>query len=91
VVRSAGETMKQIVVGAEALEALSTAIADTANQQDAGISQIGSAIQELDRGAQQNAALVEQTATAAGQLKDQASALAETVAVFKLPAAVSGG
>jgi methyl-accepting chemotaxis protein len=55
------------------------------------ISQIGSAIQELDRGAQQNAALVEQTATAAGQLKNQASALAETVAVFKLPAAVPGG
>ncbi|MCX7231853.1 MAG: methyl-accepting chemotaxis protein [Burkholderiales bacterium] len=91
VVRSAGETMKQIVIGAEELEALSTAIADAANQQDAGVSQIGSAIQELDRGAQQNAALVEQTAAAAGQLKDQASALAETVAVFKLPAAVSGG
>jgi hypothetical protein len=91
VVRSAGETMKQIVVGAEALEALSTAIADAANQQDAGVSQIGSTIQELDRGARQNAALVEQTAAAAGQLKDQASALAETVAVFKLPVAVSGG
>jgi methyl-accepting chemotaxis protein len=91
VVRSAGETMKQIVVNAEELEALSTAIADAANQQDAGVAQIGSAIQELDRGAQQNAALVEETAAAAGQLKDQASALAETVAVFKLPSGVSGG
>jgi methyl-accepting chemotaxis protein len=91
VVRSAGETMKQIVVNAEELEALSTAIADAANQQDAGVAQIGSAIQELDRGAQQNAALVEETAAAAGQLKDQASALAETVAVFKLPSGVGGG
>jgi methyl-accepting chemotaxis protein len=91
VVRGAGDTMKQIVVGAEELEALSTAIADAANQQDAGVSQIGSAIQELDRGAQQNATLVEETATSAGQLRDQASALAETVAVFKLPTGVSGG
>jgi methyl-accepting chemotaxis protein len=91
VVRSAGETMRQIVVNAEELEALSTAIADAANQQDAGVAQIGSAIQELDRGAQQNAALVEQTAAAAGQLKDQASALAETVAVFKLPSGATGG
>jgi methyl-accepting chemotaxis protein len=91
VVRSAGEPMKQIVVNAEELEALSTAIADAANQQDAGVAQIGSAIQELDRGAQQNAALVEETAAAAGQLKDQASALAETVAVFKLPSGVGGG
>jgi methyl-accepting chemotaxis protein len=91
VVRSAGETMRQIVVNAEELEALSTAIADAANQQDAGVAQIGSAIQELDRGAQQNAALVEQTAAAAGQLKDQASQLAETVAVFKLPSGATGG
>jgi hypothetical protein len=56
-----------------------------------GLQEVGWHIDAMARGAQQNAALVEQTATAAGQLKDQASALAETVAVFKLPAAVSGG
>jgi methyl-accepting chemotaxis protein len=84
VVRSAGDTMRTLVGNAEELESLSTAIADAASQQDGGVSQVGQAIQELDRGAQQNAALVEQTAAAAGQLKDQATALVGTVAVFRL-------
>ncbi|MCA3178411.1 MAG: methyl-accepting chemotaxis protein [Burkholderiaceae bacterium] len=88
VVRSAGDTMRALVGNAEELESLSTAIADAASQQDGGVSQVGQAIQELDRGAQQNAALVEQTAAAAGQLKDQATALVGTVAVFRLPQAV---
>jgi methyl-accepting chemotaxis protein len=90
VVRSAGETMQRLVVNAEELQALSIAIADAANQQDAGVSQVGSALQDLDRSAQQNASLVEQTASAAGQLKDQAVSLAETVSVFKLPPAGGG-
>jgi len=85
VVRSAGETMQALVGNATELESLSTAIADAAAQQDGGVSQVGQAIQELDRGAQQNAALVEQTAAAAGQLKDQATVLAGAVAVFRLP------
>jgi methyl-accepting chemotaxis protein len=85
VVRSAGETMQEIVGNAERLNTLTTAIADAANQQDSGVGQIGDALQDLDRGAQQNAALVEQTAAAAGSLKDQAVELAETVSVFRLP------
>jgi methyl-accepting chemotaxis protein len=88
VVRSAGDTMRAMVGNAQELEALSVAIADAATQQDGGVSQVGQAIQELDRGAQQNAALVEQTAAAAGQLKDQATALAGAVAVFRLPQSV---
>jgi methyl-accepting chemotaxis protein len=84
-VRSAGDTMTRIVSNADQLQTLSNAIADAARQQDAGVAQVGVAIQDLDRGAQQNAALVEQTAAAAGQLKDQAHALADAVAVFRLP------
>jgi methyl-accepting chemotaxis protein len=89
VVRSAGETMTRIVDNARQLESLSTAIADAAAQQDTGVSQVGLAIQDLDRGAQQNAALVEQTAAAAGQLRDQATALSAAVSVFRLPSAES--
>jgi len=85
VVQDAGDTMQRIVVGADQLETLSTAIADAANQQDSGVAQVGEAIQELDRGAQQNAALVEQTAAAAGQLQDQAHTLAGVVGTFRLP------
>jgi methyl-accepting chemotaxis protein len=84
VVRSAGDTMRTLVGNAQELESLSVAIADAASQQHGGVSQVGQAIQDLDRGAQQNAALVEQTAAAAGQLKDQATALVGTVAVVRL-------
>ena len=85
VVREAGDTMQKIVVSADQLNALSSAIADAANQQDSGVAQVGEAIQELDRGAQQNAALVEQTAAAASQLEEQAHALARVVGTFRLP------
>jgi len=85
VVRSAGETIHEIVGTAEKLTTLSTAIADAATQQDAGVQQIGDALQDLDRGAQQNAALVEETAAAAGSLQEQAGTLARTVAIFRMP------
>ncbi|MFN3305055.1 MAG: methyl-accepting chemotaxis protein, partial [Roseateles sp.] len=52
-----------------------------------GIGQVGSAVQELDRATQQNAAMVEQTAAAASSLRDQARALAAEVARFRLPQA----
>ena len=38
---------------------------------------------EMDRVTQQNAALVEESATAAAALEDQASRLKQSVAVFK--------
>ena len=50
-----------------------------------GVAQVGSAVNDLDRMTQQNAALVEQTAAAASALKDQALGLATEVARFKLP------
>jgi methyl-accepting chemotaxis protein len=44
-------------------------------------------VQQLDVVTQQNAALVEETANASGELKAQALALAQEVARFKLVAA----
>ena len=41
----------------------------------------------MDQATQQNAALVEEMAAAAGSLKSRAQALVQTVAVFKLEAA----
>ena len=49
-----------------------------------GIEQINSAISQMDEVTQQNAALVEEAAAAAGSLQEQASALAEVVSIFKL-------
>jgi methyl-accepting chemotaxis protein I, serine sensor receptor len=45
---------------------------------------VGLAVNEMDRVTQQNAALVEESATAAAALEDQASRLKQSVAVFNI-------
>ena len=53
-------------------------------EQSAGISQVGDAVTQMDQVTQQNAALVEESAAAAANLKSQAQQLVDAVAVFKL-------
>jgi methyl-accepting chemotaxis protein len=50
------------------------------------VGQVHSAVSELDQMTSQNAALVEESAAAAGSLRDQATALAHVVNRFKLDA-----
>ena len=85
IVREAGSTMGDIVSSASHISALLAQIATGSSEQSQGIGQVGSAVQELDRATQQNAAMVEQTAAAASSLRDQAQGLAAEVARFKLP------
>jgi methyl-accepting chemotaxis protein len=62
-------------------------------EQSSGIEQVNQAIGQMDQVTQQNAALVEEAAAAAASLHDQADALTQVVAVFKLaeaPAARRG-
>ncbi|MEB2661624.1 methyl-accepting chemotaxis protein, partial [Bordetella parapertussis] len=49
-----------------------------------GIEQVNRAVSQMDEVTQQNAALVEEAAAAAGSLQEQAQRLAEAVAVFKI-------
>ncbi len=86
VVRKAGATMQDIVASSQRVNQLLGEIATGAREQSQGIGQIGQAVQELDRMTQQNAALVEQTAAAAGAMKDQAQTLSDEVARFRMPA-----
>ncbi len=86
VVMGAGDTMKEIQVNAKRMNDLFSEIATAATEQSDGVGQVGSAVGDLDRMTQQNAALVEQTAAAATELRSQAEGLAEDVARFKLPA-----
>jgi methyl-accepting chemotaxis protein len=53
-------------------------------EQSSSVQQVGRIVGELDRGTQQNAALVEQSAAAAEALKRQAAGLVEAVAVFRV-------
>jgi methyl-accepting chemotaxis protein len=59
-------------------------ITAASNEQSAGIEQVNQAIAQMDQVTQQNAALVEQAAAAAGSLQDQASALVGVVSAFRL-------
>lgn len=86
IVQGAGRNMHELVENAGRINSLLADISTAASEQSNGVSQVGVAVNDLDRMTQQNAALVEQTAAAASSLKDQALGLAEEVARFKLPA-----
>ena len=81
-----GQAMQDIVTQVGQVAEMMGAISTSATEQRAGITQVGEAINNLDRMTQQNAALVEQSAAAASSLKDQAAHLAHTVAQFKVEA-----
>jgi methyl-accepting chemotaxis protein len=85
VVHEAGQTIEQIVGSSRRVRELLAEVAIAAREQTTGIAQSAKAVQELDTVTQQNAALVEETAAAAGSLNDQAQGLAAEVAAFKLP------
>jgi methyl-accepting chemotaxis protein len=64
-------------------------MADATREQSLGIAQVGQAVSLLDTVTQQNAALVEEAAAAAGNLADQTDRLTSAIAIFKLPEAVT--
>ena len=86
VVVKAGEQMGELVATAEQMKTLMSQVLTGTSEQSSGIKLVGASLQTLDQQTQQNAALVEQTAAAAASLHDQAVALSERVARFKLPA-----
>jgi phage terminase large subunit-like protein len=65
-------------------------ITAASDEQSAGIEDIHRAIAQMDRMTQQNAALVEEAAAAALSMQEQAQALAQSVAVFKLSPSSAG-
>lgn len=85
VVQGAGVSMSELVANAQRMNELLAQVSVAATQQTAGIAQVGSAVNELDRMTQQNAALVEQSSAASATLRDQALSLARQVDRFKLP------
>ena len=85
-VDSAGSTMDEVVDSIGRVTAIMSEITSASREQSAGIEQVNRAIIEMDNVTQQNAALVEEAAAAAGSLQDQAAKLSQVVSVFKLGA-----
>ncbi|KQQ40204.1 chemotaxis protein [Duganella sp. Leaf126] len=85
-VDQAGATMGDIVASITRVADIVSEITAASQEQSAGIEQVNQAITQMDQVTQQNAALVEEAAAAAESLQDQAAALSERMAVFKLAA-----
>ncbi|OYT99981.1 MAG: chemotaxis protein [Burkholderiales bacterium PBB1] len=83
---SAGDSMANIVSGAQRVNQLIGEIASAAGQQTLGITQVGEAVTHLDTVTQQNAALVEESAAAAESLRRQAADLTAVVQRFSVAA-----
>lgn len=87
-VASAGSTMREIVDSVRRVTDIMGEIAAASEEQAVGIDQVNRAVVQMDGVTQQNAALVEQSAAAAGSLESQAGMLNQAVAAFKLPDAI---
>ncbi|MRT10713.1 methyl-accepting chemotaxis protein II [Enterobacteriaceae bacterium RIT711] len=83
-VESAGETMSDIVNAVTRVTDIMGEIASASDEQSRGIDQVALAVSEMDRVTQQNASLVEESASAAAALEEQASMLSQLVAAFRL-------
>jgi len=83
-VDKAGETMKEVVNSIRRVTDIMGEISAASNEQSAGVSQVGEAVQSMDQVTQQNAALVEEMAAAASSLDSQSNELVRTVSIFKL-------
>ena len=83
-VQDAGRIMDEIVQSVQGVTAIMNEISSASREQADGISQINSAVNDMDHVVQQNAALVQEAASAAGSLQDQAEHLGTAVAAFRL-------
>ena len=85
-VERAGATMQEIVASVKRVTDIMGEISAASDEQSSGIDQVNRAVSQMDEVTQQNAALVEEAAAAAGSLQEQAERLVQAVAVFKINA-----
>ncbi|CAB3651737.1 methyl-accepting chemotaxis protein [Achromobacter kerstersii] len=85
-VERAGATMQEIVASVKRVTDIMGEISAASEEQSGGIDQVNRAVSQMDEVTQQNAALVEEAAAAAGSLQEQAERLVQAVAVFKINA-----
>ncbi len=83
-VEKAGVTMAGIIDSVQRVSHIMTEIASASREQSAGITQVNSAVLQMDQVTQQNAALVEEAAAAASSLQDQTGNVVDALSVFKL-------
>ncbi len=83
-VDQAGTTMTEVVSAIRRVTEMVGEITAASHEQSDAVQQVGVAVTRMDQVTQENAALVEEMAAAAGGLQKQAQELVDTVVVFKL-------
>jgi len=83
-VGQAGKTMQEIVSSVQRVTDIMSEISAASQEQYAGIEQVNQTVTQMDESTQQNAALVEEASAAARSMEQQATELAQAVALFKL-------
>ncbi|PMS37780.1 methyl-accepting chemotaxis protein [Trinickia symbiotica] len=84
VAERAGKTMAEVMQAVQRVTDIMGEISAASAEQSTGIEQVNRAVVQMDQVTQQNAALVEQAAAAAGSMADQARELKTAVAVFRV-------
>ncbi|WP_375268791.1 methyl-accepting chemotaxis protein [Phenylobacterium sp.] len=79
-----GEALQRIVAQVAEIDSLVSEIAASAQEQATGLHQVNTAVNEMDRVTQQNAAMVEETTAASHSLASEAESLATSVSRFKV-------
>lgn len=85
-IHHAAETLRAIVSNFDQVAHLSTEIAAASHEQSTALSEVNSAITQMDIVTQQNAAMVEQTTAATDRMKQEAHGLMTQLATLKVPA-----
>ena len=86
-----GQTMGEIVQAVKRVTDIMGEISAASAEQSSGIEQVNRAVAQMDEVTQQNAALVEQAAAAAGAMESQAHDLRVAVSVFQTGNTGTGG
>ncbi|QCT19014.1 HAMP domain-containing protein [Jejubacter calystegiae] len=83
-VREANDAMDNIIINVENVTQIMKEIQDATAVQMVGINEINQAVHQLDGIVQQNAAMVEESTTAAAALQDQAASMTRVIGRFRI-------
>ncbi|NBB14220.1 HAMP domain-containing protein [Caulobacter sp. SLTY] len=81
-----GQALGEIVESVTRIDRLLTEIAESAQEQATGLSQVNTAVNQMDQATQQNAAMVEESTAASASLRGEATDLAALVSKFRTAA-----
>lgn len=84
-VNNAGRTLKEIVNSVKRVAGIVADISSASQQQATGISEVNTAVAQMDEMTQQNAALVEENTAAAHSMVEQAKSLEDLISFFSIP------